>query len=71
MQAINQFFGQNNGYSRSITLRNRLIPIGKTEENIQKFLESDKNRADKYPGAKQLIDNLHKDFIAEILSNNT
>lgn len=71
MQAINQFCGQNNGYSRSITLRNRLIPIGKTEENIQKFLESDKNRADKYPGAKQLIDNLHKDFIAEILSNNT
>lgn len=71
MQAINQFCGQNNGYSRSITLRNRLIPIGKTEENIQKFLESDKNRADKYPGAKQLIDNLHKDFIAEILSKNT
>ena len=71
MQAINQFCGQNNGYSRSITLRNRLIPIGKTEDNIQKFLESDKNRADKYPGAKQLIDNLHKDFIAEILSKNT
>lgn len=70
MQAINQFCGQNNGYSRSITLRNRLIPIGKTEENIQKFLESDKNRADKYPGAKQLIDNLHKEFIAEVLSQS-
>lgn len=68
MQAINQFCGQKNGYSRSITLRNRLIPIGKTEQNIQKFLESDKNRADKYPGAKQLIDNLHRDFITEILS---
>lgn len=68
MQAIHQFCGQKNGYSRSITLRNRLIPMGKTEENIQKFLESDKNRADKYPGAKQLIDNLHRDFITEILS---
>lgn len=71
MQAIHQFCGQKNGYSRSITLRNRLIPIGKTEENIQKFLESDKNRADKYPGAKQLIDNLHRDFIAEVLSTHS
>lgn len=71
MQAINQFCGQKNGYSRSITLRNRLIPIGKTEENIQKFLESDKNRADKYPGAKQLIDNLHRDFITEILEKSS
>lgn len=71
MQAINQFCGQKNGYSRSITLRNRLIPIGKTEENIQKFLETDKNRADKYPGAKQLIDNLHRDFIAEILAKSS
>lgn len=71
MQAIHQFCGQKNGYSRSITLRNRLIPIGKTEENIQKFLESDKNRADKYPGAKQLIDNLHRDFITEVLSTHS
>lgn len=71
MQAINQFCGQKNGYSRSITLRNRLIPIGKTEENIQRFLESDKNRADKYPGAKQLIDNLHRDFITEVLSTHS
>lgn len=71
MQAIHQFCGQKNGYSRSITLRNRLLPIGKTEENIQKFLESDENRADKYPGAKQLIDNLHRDFIAEVLSTHS
>ena len=67
MASINQFCGQKNGYSRSITLRNRLIPIGKTEENIQKFLESDQKRAEKYPGAKLLIDNLHKDFITEVL----
>lgn len=71
MQAIHQFCGQKNGYSRSITLRNRLIPIGKTEENVQRFLESDKNRADKYPGAKQLIDNLHRDFITEVLSTHS
>lgn len=71
MRSINLFCGQSNGYSRSITLRNRLIPIGKTEQNIQKFLDSDKNRADKYPGAKRLIDNLHRDFIAEVLSANS
>lgn len=35
MKTIENFCGQKNGYSRSITLRNRLIPIGKTEENIQ------------------------------------
>jgi hypothetical protein len=31
------FVAKKNGYSRSITLRNRLIPIGKTEENIQRL----------------------------------
>ena len=35
MKTIENFCGQKNGYSRSVTLRNRLIPIGKTEENIQ------------------------------------
>ncbi len=35
MKMIENFCGQKNGYSRSVTLRNRLIPIGKTEENIQ------------------------------------
>ena len=37
MKTIENFCGQKNGYSRSITLRNRLIPIGKTEENIQRL----------------------------------
>lgn len=37
MKTIENFCGQKNGYSRSITLRNRLIPIGKTEENIERL----------------------------------
>ena len=35
MKISEEFCGQRNGYSRSITLRNRLIPIGKTEENLK------------------------------------
>ena len=42
---IDEFCGQMNGYSRSITLRNRLVPIGKTEENVKQFLEKDLERA--------------------------
>ena len=37
MKTVENFCGQKNGYSHSITLRNRLIPIGKTEENIQRL----------------------------------
>ena len=47
MKSIEIFCGQSNGYSRSITLRNRLIPVGKTEEIIEKLnlLDNDKMRA--------------------------
>lgn len=43
MKTIDEFCGQKNGYSRSITLRNRLIPVGKTQENLEKanMLEED------------------------------
>lgn len=43
MNGIYQFAGQKNGYSRSITLRNRLIPVGKTQQNLEKanMLEND------------------------------
>lgn len=43
MKKNNEFCGQKNGYSRSITLRNRLIPVGKTQENLEKanMLEED------------------------------
>ena len=43
MKAVEKFCGQKNGYSRSITLRNKLIPIGKTEENIRKLKLLDKD----------------------------
>ncbi|MBR4999112.1 MAG: type V CRISPR-associated protein Cas12a/Cpf1, partial [Clostridia bacterium] len=55
-------------YSRSITLRNRLIPIGKTEENIVHFLEKDQERSIAYPEIKKLIDNIHRNVIEETLS---
>ena len=47
MKISEEFCGQGNGYSRSITLRNRLIPVGKTEENLKnvKMLDGDFERA--------------------------
>lgn len=70
MKKIDNFCGQKNGYSRSITLRNKLIPVGKTEENLQKLnlLESDKKRADSYQEVKNLIDDFHRSFIQDVLS---
>lgn len=71
MKAVEKFCGQLNGYSRSITLRNRLVPIGKTEENINHFrlLENDKKRADFYQEVKNIIDDFHRSFIQDVLSN--
>ncbi|MBO6176922.1 MAG: type V CRISPR-associated protein Cas12a/Cpf1, partial [Treponema sp.] len=70
MKIIENFCGQKNGYSRSITLRNALIPIGKTEENIQKLdlLKNDFKRADAYGEIKNLIDDFHCSFIEDVLS---
>lgn len=71
MKSISEFCGQKNGYSRSITLRNKLIPIGKTEENIKKLLATDIERSVAYPDIKKLIDNIHRSFIEETLSKVT
>ncbi|MBR0100307.1 MAG: type V CRISPR-associated protein Cas12a/Cpf1 [Treponema sp.] len=70
MKTIEQFCGQKNGYSRSITLRNKLIPIGKTEENIEKLklLDKDKERSKAYVEVKQMIDDFHRSFIEDVLS---
>ena len=68
-KTIDEFCGQGNGYSRSITLRNRLIPIGKTEENLKQFLDKDIERATAYPEIKKLIDNIHRNIIEETLKN--
>lgn len=69
MATINKFCGQENGYSRSITLRNKLIPIGKTADNLKQFLEKDQERADAYPEIKNLIDEIHRGFIENTLTN--
>ena len=70
MKTIENFCGQKNGYSRSITLRNRLIPIGKTEENIEKLqlLDNDIKRSKAYVEVKTMIDDFHRAFIEEVLS---
>ena len=73
MKISEEFCGQGNGYSRSITLRNRLIPVGKTEENLKnvKMLEGDFERAKAYQEVKNLIDDFHRSFIEDVLSNTT
>ena len=68
-KTIDEFCGQGNGYSRSITLRNKLIPIGKTADNLKQFLEKDQERADAYPEIKKLIDEIHRGFIEDTLTN--
>lgn len=69
MAGVDNFCGQENGYSRSITLRNRLIPIGKTAENVREFLEKDKKKASVYPEIKSLIDSIHRNIIEGSLCN--
>ena len=70
MKSIEIFCGQSNGYSRSITLRNRLIPVGKTEEIIEKLnlLDNDKMRSKAYVEVKAMIDDFHRSFIEDVLS---
>ncbi|MCQ2584096.1 MAG: type V CRISPR-associated protein Cas12a/Cpf1 [Treponema sp.] len=71
MKTVDEFCGQGKGYSRSITLRNKLIPVGKTQENLEKIriLENDKKRAASYQEVKNLIDDFHRSFIQDVLSN--
>lgn len=71
MKISKEFCGKENGYSRSITVRNRLIPIGKTEENWKssKMLDRDFEKANAYAEVKNLIDDFHRSFIEDVLSN--
>lgn len=71
MNVIENFCGKENGYSKSITLRNRLIPIGRTQENLEKLdmLSNDRKRAAYYQEVKKLIDEFHRSFIQDVLSN--
>ena len=56
-------------YSLSKTLRFALIPQGKTRENIRAegLLKQDEERAKAYQKAKKLIDQVHRQFIDEVL----
>ena len=54
-----------NCYSVSKTLRFKAIPVGATQENIEKrrILEEDEMRAEDYKAAKKIIDRYYVDFI--------
>lgn len=56
-------------YPVSKTIRNELIPIGKTLENIHKnsILESDQQRKEDYKRVKLVMDNYHKRLMSEAL----
>lgn len=57
-------------YSLSKTLRFRLIPEGDTLKYIEEkeILQKDKERADEYKTAKDIIDRYHKQFIEHVLN---
>ena len=64
---INNFIGKE---SLSKTVRFKLIPVGKTEENFvnAKLLEDDEQREKAYELVKHAIDRYHKCFIDLVLS---
>lgn len=66
MKNLKQFIGL---YPVSKTLRFKLVPIGKTAENIEKngMLDRDAQKAADYPAVKALIDDCHKYFLNEAL----
>ncbi len=67
---MKNFIGQ---YNLSKTLRFELKPVGKTLENIQKkeLIQKDEDLAESYTKMKETIDEFHKDFIKNVLSNTT
>lgn len=60
-----------NLYPASKTLRVKLLPVGKTEENFNAklMLEKDKQRAESYKKVKEYMDKYHKYFIESVLSS--
>lgn len=58
-----------NMYQVNKTIRMGLKPICKTDENIAKFLEEDKERSDKYKIAKEIIDKENRAFIEDRLKD--
>lgn len=68
---MTSFSGFTRLYPLSKTLRFELKPIGKTLENITKsgLLDQDRHRAESYIIVKKIIDEYHKAFIEDVLSN--
>jgi CRISPR-associated protein Cpf1 len=69
-ESMNLYYGElTNQYSVSKTLRNRLIPVGKTLDNIRlnHVLEKDQEKSDAYPMVKKMIDKYHLMIINEAL----
>ncbi|MBQ8119062.1 MAG: type V CRISPR-associated protein Cas12a/Cpf1 [Lachnospiraceae bacterium] len=63
--------GFHNLYSQSKTLRNELIPVGRTLEYIQQrgILDEDIHRAESYKKVKKIIDKYHKVLIDKALED--
>lgn len=60
----------NEHFQKTITLRNELVPVGKTLENIisSNVLINDEKRSEDYKKAKEIIDSYHQEFIEKSLS---
>lgn len=60
-----------NIFSKSLTLKNEIIPVGKTLDFIKenKLLEDDELRSEKYKQAKEIIHSYDKYFIENVLKN--
>lgn len=67
MKNLQLFTGK---YQRQLTLRNALIPIGATLENLKKhgIITTDEELEKKYQKAKTIIDDYHRHFIDANLS---
>ncbi len=69
-QSLSEFTNQ---YSLSKTLRFELRPVGKTKElfeqspdtenPLRKIIKEDEKRAEEYKKAKDLINDIHRDFL--------
>lgn len=61
----------NEHFQKTLTLRNELVPVGKTLENIisSNVLINDEKRSEDYKKAKEIIDSYHRNFIEKSLSS--
>ena len=68
MSSLTEF---TNKYSKHLTIKNELIPIGKTLENIKKngLIEADELLNNNYHKAKEIVDDFLRDFINKVLNN--